>query len=167
MIQFTNGWRLKLNKDKHFFRPKNILNRAQSSMEFAVIISFMFMILTIFFWAASERLSEIQDQNDKALLEDMGSYLKSELQLAAGAVDGYQRQFEIPRRLAGWQYQIVVNPYSGTDINHSEIILSYVNHSVIYEYTIAVPINVTGSIDPMESLDVNVSKLNNIIYINS
>ncbi|MBS1266593.1 MAG: hypothetical protein MAG795_00560 [Candidatus Woesearchaeota archaeon] len=146
---------------------KPIGRRAQSSVEFALIISFMFIVLTIFFSAASERLSEIQAQNDKILLEDFGSYLKNEIQLGAVAVNGYERQFEVPEKLAGREYIIKINPYSGTDINHSEVVLKYVNHSVIYEYTIPVSINVTGQINQKESPIVNISKKNSIVFINS
>ena len=38
---------------------------SQSSVEFALIMVFMVFVLVVFFWAATERLFDIQKENDK------------------------------------------------------------------------------------------------------
>ncbi len=138
--------------------------KAQSSVEFAMITSFMILIMTVFLGLSTQRLASIQDQNNYALLEDLANYIKTEIELGNSAYDGYSRTFDLPLRLSGHSYEITINPYTGTDLNHSEILVEYSDFD--QEFSVLLPQNLTGEIDVEESLKVNLTKRGNKLFIN-
>lgn len=138
--------------------------KAQSSIEFAAIMSVMFLIFIIFFYAVSTRLTSTQRDNEISMLEDLGTFLQNELRLATTAEDGYYREFEIPETLNGYDYTINITDYGG--LGFSDIILRYVNHSFQYSHVLPVG-NVTGSIDKNINTTIKVRKINNVVVVNT
>jgi hypothetical protein len=141
--------------------------RGQSSVEFTILISFMFFVFIVFFSIMSNRLAEIRDNNDRLLLNDIGDYIKSEISLAAGSEDGYYRQFEIPRLLAGKPYKIEVVNLSTLGTDFTQLRLSYANYSLLYSYNAKLPMKTKLSIDQMANTTVVISKRDNVVYARS
>ena len=139
--------------------------RAQSSVEFAALVTLMFLIFTVFFFAVSTKLSGIQRDNDKMVLEDFGSYVQNELRLATIAEDGYYREFDVPRSLSGRDYEIEIINYP--NIEHTDMVIRYVNYSIDYEYVLPVGVNITGSIDKNRNTTVKVIKQDNVVTIST
>lgn len=139
-------------------------HKAQSAVEFASLVTLMFLIFTVFFFAVSTKLTNIQEDNDRLLLEDLGSYVQNELRLANIAEDGYYRTFEVPRTLLGKDYEINITKYE--DINHTDLVVRYINHSIDYEYVVPIG-NLTGKIDKNKNTTVKIVKQNNIIIVST
>jgi len=141
--------------------------RGQSSIEFTVLISFMFFVFVVFFYVVGSRFAQIRTDNDRLMLEDYGDYLKSEVSLAAGAADGYSRVFFVPDSLNNRKYRVDINEYTGTNLNFSEMVVSYVNYSLDYSYVMRLPINIHGDIDQYAGSYVVISKRGNLISLNT
>lgn len=142
------------------------MKKSQSSLEFALIVTFMFTVLVVFFSASTQRMIEIQIENDRALLEDLGTFIQNEIGLATVAADGYMRVFEVPRTLSGREYNITIYEFTGTNLNHSEIVISYVNYTIDYEYILPLSLNVSGSIDQNVNTNVTIRKKDNNVLVN-
>ena len=138
--------------------------KAQSAVEFAALMAIMFLIFTIFFYAVSTKMVDIQRDNDAAALEDLGSYVQNELRLATIAEDGYQRVFEIPSSLSGRDYNINITRYGG--FGHTDLVIGYVNYSMDYEFVLPIG-NVTGSIDKNKNTSVKVVKRGNLVVVST
>lgn len=138
--------------------------KAQSSIEFASIIGVMFLVFIVFFYAVSTKLISTQRDNDISMLEDLGLFVQNELRLATTAEDGYYREFEIPETLLGKEYKINITNYG--DIGYTDIILSYVNHTLEYSHVFPVG-NVTGEINKNLNLTVKITKVNNLVIVST
>jgi pectate lyase len=141
--------------------------RGQSSIEFTVLISFMFFVFVVFFFVVGSRFTQIRTDNDRLMLEDFGDYLKSEISMAAGAADGYSRVFSVPASLNGRKYRVDINEYTGTNLNLSEMVVSYVNYSLDYSYVVRLPLYIHGDIDQNNGTQVAIRKRGSIIQIQS
>jgi hypothetical protein len=150
-------------------------SRSQSSIEFTILISFMFLIFIVFFYVIGTRFIEIRKENDRLLLDDLGDYLKSEISFASASMDGYQRTFTIPSTLAGKEYQIVINDYKMPGINHTEIVLNYIEYLpdetpvTGYETSFILPLltRTESGIDPSTSTYVQVTRTDGEVSINT
>lgn len=104
-------------------------------MEFFILIGLASLTIMIFIVASLDQIKEFQDKREYTLLKDLALKLQTEINLAATAEDGYQRQFTIPDKL-------------GTTINYSvviknnETLIVYSDKSL---YVISVP-KVIGNI---------------------
>ncbi len=138
--------------------------KAQSAVEFAALITLMFLIFTVFFFAVSTKLIDIQRDNDVASLEDFGTFLQNELRLASIAEEGYYSEFNIPNSLSGRDYNISIITYE--DIGHTDLVIEYVNYSIDYEYVIPIG-DVIGSIDKSKNTTVKVLKQGNVVIVST
>lgn len=136
--------------------------KSQSAIEFSILMSVMFLIFTIFFFAVGIKLSDIQRNNEISLLEDLGTYVQNELRLASSAEDGYYREFELPKTLFGRDYDIEISDYGGSGI--TDVVLKYVNSTIVHE--VVMPLgNVTGTIDKDASTIVIIVKQGNQVIV--
>lgn len=140
------------------------MKKGQSAIEFTIIMGMMFLIFTVFFFAVSTKLLEIQKSNKESLLEDLGAYVQNELRLATIAEDGYFRQFELPATLGGFDYKVNITKYGL--MNHTDIVFSYVNYTDTFEYVLPVG-NVTGNIDKSKNTTVTIVKRGNLVVVST
>ncbi len=141
--------------------------KSQSSLEFTVIISFMFIIFLAFFYVIGNRLVQIREDNDRMLLDDFGDYLKNEVSFASTSVDGYERSFEVPSTLSGRNYNLKINDYTMAGINHTEMELSFENYSIEYSYVVMLPLRTKGAIDQKKNTTIVIKRVNNIVYLDT
>ena len=139
------------------------MKKAQSSIEVVLLIGFMFLAFNIFLLVIAQRMVDVQNQKDRQLIEDMGSVIEGEIELAAGVEDGYSRTFEIPKTLKGINYSVRLINSSIMGTNYSEIVLKYLNFTKTHETVKKLPKNVDGIIRKGEN---NISKNAGIICLN-
>jgi len=123
------------------------MKKAQSSIEVALLVGFMFLVFNVFLLVIAQRMVDVQDQKDQALIGDMSSVIESEIVLAAGVEDGYSRTFEIPQTLKGINYSVKLINSTVMKTNYSELVLKYVDFTKTYETVKKLPKNVDGVIN--------------------
>ena len=137
--------------------------KAQSSMEFMLLMGFMFLTFNVFLLAIANKVIDVQNQKDMQLIDDVSYVIKSEIILAAGVGDNYSRTFEIPKTLKGVNYSIRLISSDEMGTNYSELVLKYVNFTKNHETVKILPKNVNGSIYKGEN---NITKRNGSICLN-
>ena len=140
------------------------MKKAQSSIEVALLIGFMFLTFNIFLLVIAQRMVDVQNQKDRQLIDDIGSVIEGEIELAAGVEDGYSRTFEIPRTLKGINYSVRLINSSTMGTNYSEIVLKYIDFTKTHYTVKKLPKNVEGSIHKGEN---NITKENGTICLNT
>lgn len=139
------------------------MKKAQSSVEVALLIGFMFLAFNVFLLVIAQRMVGVQEQKDRALIEDMSSVIEGEIELAVGVEDGYSRTFQIPQTLKGINYSVKLINSTTMKTNYSELVLKYVNFTKSYETVKKLPKNVDGIIYKGEN---NIVKKDGIICLN-
>ncbi len=139
------------------------MKKAQSSIEVALLIGFMFLTFNIFLLVIAERMVDVQNQKDRQLIEDMSSVIEGEIDIATGVEDGYSRTFEIPQTLKGIDYSVTLISSTTMKTNYSKLVLKYVDFTKTYETVKLLPKNVDGFIDKGEN---NILKKDGIICLN-
>ena len=127
------------------------MKKAQSSVEVALLIGVMFLAFNVFLLAIAQKMVDVQDQKDQALIGDMSSVIESEIVLAAGVEDGYSRTFEIPQTLKGINYSVKLINSTYMKTNYSELVLKYIDFTKSYETVKKLPKNVDGFINKGEN----------------
>ncbi|MBS3164161.1 hypothetical protein J4439_01905 [Candidatus Woesearchaeota archaeon] len=91
-------------------------------------------------------LSAERWESETSQVDEVSRVLRSEVDIALAAPDGYQRTFTLPATLGGAAYEILLEEQP----DFTEIVVRFVNHSVQFEKTILVPSAVSGdiSLDP-------------------
>ncbi|MFH1439826.1 MAG: hypothetical protein ABIG89_04625 [Candidatus Woesearchaeota archaeon] len=140
------------------------MKKAQSSIEVTLLIGFMFLTFNIFLLVIAQRMVDVQNQKDQALIEDMSSVIEGEIDLATGVEDGYSRTFEIPKTLKGINYSVILINSTYMKTNYSELVLKYVNFTKTYETVKKLPKNVDGTICKGKN---NIIKENGIVLLNN
>ncbi len=104
--------------------------RAQSSVEFMILVGAMFFffmgLLFVIYGTISDRNQAILD----TLVVDLASSVRNELSIASTAGDGYSRSFDIPETLVGNEYSISIDAgsiYVRTDDGRHAVAFSVVN----------------------------------------
>ena len=127
-------------------------NKAQSAVEFIMILSFIIFSLTILSVIINEKISNNVRERDNQLLKITVLSIQDEISLASKASDGYLRSFRIPLDINGKDYKINI-----TD-------------GMIYARTldgknaIAIPvINITGDV---KKGDNAIKKQGGLVYLN-
>jgi hypothetical protein len=118
--------------------------KAQSSVEVALLVGFMFLVFNVFLLVIAQRMVEVQEQKDRQLIEDMSSVIESEILLASGVENGYERTFTIPKTLRGINYSIDLINSTRLKSNYSKLVLKYVDFTETYETVRRLPKNVDG-----------------------
>ncbi len=125
--------------------------KAQSSMEAALLMTFMTLSLVLFLAVAADKISQSYENRDKQQLQDLAVLIEAELKLAAASENGYHRNIELPLNLEGKRYSAeLFGPERiklGTaNAEHTEIVLKYDNnHLPTYEYVIYLAKNINGT----------------------
>lgn len=129
------------------------MGRAQSSVEFMILVGFVLMFFVAFLFtlaiASSERLAERQ----RLAIQQIAQTVQEEVAFAHSTVDGYQRTFVLPLHIVNLEYELEVID-----------LLLYV-HTVDGEQALVVSIkNVTGTFTPGSN---TLRRFNNTVYANS
>jgi len=80
--------------------------RAQSALEFAIMLGTLSFIFIVFFGIIQNNQAEKNKEKEKVIVQNLALDVVDEINLAAGASEGYQRFFEVPDNILGYEYEI-------------------------------------------------------------
>ena len=83
--------------------------KAQAGVEFIMVASALFFFMSLFFLAVQENLGEETKERENLLLREIALIVQDEINLALESGDGYERNFEIPRKVRTLDYEINVS----------------------------------------------------------
>lgn len=141
--------------------PNNMITKAQSAVELTLIITFMFLVFFIFFLVVGSKMADVQKDENRQLLEDLTKIIKEEIVLASNVEDGYFRTFEIPQALTGLNFNMSLLRETG--VNHTELVITFVNYTDDVSYIERLPKNITGNLSKGIN---NISKKKGVICLN-
>ena len=104
--------------------------RAQSSVEFALVVTIVGIVFSVFIVFFNARIVDVQQQKNYALLEDVGKVIKSEIDLASVVENGYVRTFYLPEDLSGMDYKISYKNGSTLHANYSFVVIEFEDKDV-------------------------------------
>ena len=127
---------------------------SQSAIEFLIITGFLLFSFTVFFVAVQGNMSDKVRERQELAVKNVALTVQDEINLASQSMDGYSRNFKVPEKINGKDYEI----------NATEGIVYL--RTVDGKYAIALPVkNVTGELK--KEPDINtIRKENGIVYLN-
>lgn len=131
-------------------------HKAQVSMEFIMISSFVLVFFIGFLYIANNRMSEIGEKEDIFEMQKLADAIKNEIILAAQVHKSYVRRFEIPLKLNGKNYTMQFLPEDDPD---KEVLSIEILDSGLSE-TFNLPFKVSGGFVTVQqdALDYCVAK---------
>ena len=93
--------------------------KAQSSIEFVMLISFTLLVASVLFYVMQNNLMEAEKDRNEARVGQLMNIINNEIALAQVAVPDYSRTFYLPNELYGFEYEIEARNHvsgSGTDV---------------------------------------------------
>jgi hypothetical protein len=127
------------------------MRKAQSSMEFFVLVGLAFLASILFVVASVSEVKEFSDQKEFFLVKDLALTLQKEVAIAASVEDGYVRIFNLPDKLNGKV------DYFTTIMNRTITV-----NSSITNFPAAIP----DAIGNFTKGNNKIEKINGIIYVN-
>ena len=126
---------------------------AQFSIEFIMLIAFMFLVFLGFMAVVTSKIIEAKENERQKIAEDIAALARNEIDIAKSMADGYARNFTIPSKMKGNSYTIEI-------INDRELVVKYLDK----EYVEFLPEKVAGNVN----LGANsIRKENGVVYINA
>ncbi len=120
------------------------MKKGQAANETAIVIGIMLLFTIAFFAVISDKFVAAADSRSKALADDVADVIKSELDLAASAQDGYSRMFTLPDSLDGSEYSLLLYNKSNTASNFTQFVVNMSVSGVDYSTVRLVPDNILG-----------------------
>ena len=73
------------------------------------LVGFMLLVLLVFASYQSEKMSDLENEKEYTLIQDLGYKIEKEFDLASRLQDGYTRTFSLPEKLEGYNYSLQHN----------------------------------------------------------
>ncbi len=121
---------------------KKLLDRSKKSqftIEFAILISFMFIVFVGFFAIVSYKLNEARETEKQQKIGNIAVLVGNEIKLANSVNDGYVKTFKLPAKIDGNDYRISI-------LENRELVVEYPLLNPEYEYVLFLPANIRGNI---------------------
>jgi len=126
--------------------------KAQTSIEFLILIGFILFFFVIFFVAINMNMQNKIEQREELLIKEIAVSVQDEISLAIKSSDGYSREFQIPEKLGNKDYEI--------NIIENMVYLRAVDNSI----ALALPVpEING--DLIKGTN-QITKQNNEVYLN-
>jgi len=134
------------------------MRKAQTSMEFVILTGFMLLAFLTFYMVIQGKLVEAnRDSTDNAAAQ-IETMVVNELKVAESVTDGYCRDFELPQRINGINYNISIIPgVSGTP----EVVIKYSGKERVY----FVPQGYVSNLSQVSKGCNNITKVNSLILL--
>ena len=94
--------------------------KSQFSIEFIVLIAFMFLVFVAFIGVIASKVVESKENERLKIAQDIATLAKNEIDLAKSASNGYSRNFELPVKISGNSYTVGI-------INNRELVVNYID----------------------------------------
>jgi len=85
------------------------MKKSQSATELAIVIGIMMAVMVVFVMAIFSRYYEFAKLETRRNLEDVASYIESEIKFAIKSEAGFVRTFSLPQNIAGLGYSITID----------------------------------------------------------
>jgi len=82
--------------------------KAQSAIELVVLVSAVLFIFLAFLFVFQKTLADKSIEKREAAMHELVLDMQNELNVAAKATDGYRREFQIPEKILGAEYNITL-----------------------------------------------------------
>ncbi|HIH54604.1 TPA: hypothetical protein HA371_05535 [Candidatus Woesearchaeota archaeon] len=105
----------------------NIQNKSQSSTEFVVLASFMLLIFIVFIMVIQQKAIVSNREKSDAIANEVMAQVLNEIKIATSVSDSYYREFTLPSKPHGLEYNITLTS-SGGD---AELVLGYENREMV------------------------------------
>ena len=138
----------------------------QAATEFMLFVGAGIFLLLLFTLIASFYLRFNTVQQDELTAQDLGNYLKDEINLAAMVENGYSRTIAIPNQLDGQDYSLYIGDtaIAGGKTGKRELLVEYAGNE--YVESLAVDINSGMSITGANKRDtITIVKDNNQVTL--
>lgn len=129
------------------------MRKAQSSIEFIILIGVIAFIFLTFLFVLNMNLSDEHEENRTLFVKEIALAVQNEITLATNSIDGYRREFQIPINLFGLDYT-------------AEIVADLVYiHTTDGRYALSLPVSeVSGTLQT----GINViTKKEGVVYLNA
>src|SRR3989344_2161499 len=80
--------------------------RAQTAIEFVILVGFILFFFTTFFLAVQGNMSDKIKQKQNLMLKETALAVQDEINLALDSSEGYYREFEVPEKIGNQDYDI-------------------------------------------------------------
>jgi len=137
------------------------MRKSQVSIEFMILIGFVFMIFLLFFIFIQDKRIDLHKEHHFKVLQEIGGVVSSEIHLALSVGDNYVRRFTLPYVALGKKYTFTYIPGE----NASKLSLMYADSAFGLEELVPVPKGVIiGNISPGPNI---IYKKAGIVVINN
>ena len=128
------------------------MKKSQSAMEFMIIVGVLLLIVLGISYTFYQNISEKEKQQKNLVFHELAKTVQKEIELASKTFDGYQREFEIPDKVAEKEYNIT--------IVESVVFVQTTDGKI----ALALPVkNVTGQIQKGQNI---IRKINGSVFLN-
>lgn len=129
------------------------MRRAQTSLEFMILVGFILFFFILFLFSLGASSSDKLYERQTLALEDVAHTVQREVAFASTTPDGYERTLSLPLQIVNLDYTLEVIEGS-----------LYV-HTVNERHALAVPLmNVTGVFTPGTNM---IRRVNGTVFVNS
>ncbi|MFH1521742.1 MAG: hypothetical protein ABIF18_02170 [archaeon] len=126
--------------------------KAQVAIEFIIIVGALLFFVSIFLLIVQENMKDKLYQEENILVKEIALTVQNEINLALQSGDGYSREFKLPQKAGGLDYEI--------NIDSGIVYIKTTNN----RHALTIPVaNVTGDINITTN---RIEKINGIIYLN-
>ena len=122
------------------------MKHAQISFEFIMIFGLVLMSLTAFIYVIHERIADISIEQEKIVMRNLANNIINEIIIASSVSDNYMRKFDIPVKLLGSDYKILME-------NNDISIQVFEGDYLKSEYFTPLPVQIKGGF--MQNLSLN------------
>ncbi|MCH7568389.1 MAG: hypothetical protein IIA87_03125 [Nanoarchaeota archaeon] len=84
------------------------IRKAQSAIEFVILVGAVFFFFIIFLFAIQSNISDKIRENLNLAVQEIALTVQDEINLASESSDGYYRKFNIPEKVINLDYEINV-----------------------------------------------------------
>ena len=84
------------------------MKKAQSAIEFIILVGAVFFFFIIFVLALQYNISDRTRENKNLAIREIALAVQDEINLASESTDGYLREFRIPEKVINLDYEINV-----------------------------------------------------------
>lgn len=128
--------------------------KAQGSLEFVSIASFMFIVFIATFATIEGRMSGAYKEKLYKNMDELSRMVDTEIRMAYSAPGDYEREFTLPNYLGNLNYSIKITDKAEITINSEDL-----------DYVFFLDYNVSGNISKGENKITKIDNIINITYI--
>ena len=88
--------------------PKLKTKKSQSAIEFVILVGVVLFFFTAFFLAIRGNMSDRIRDRQNLLIKEIALTIQDEINLASQSSEGYYREFQIPQKAGGQDYNIEI-----------------------------------------------------------